>query len=67
MHIKGNGIDKTFDKYSKEIDFILKTGENTIIQNNVNMQTVALSFINIREILQIYLSYRFYAFDMYEK
>lgn len=33
MHIKGNGIDKTFDKYSKEIDFILKTGENTIIQN----------------------------------
>ena len=43
------------------------------------MQTVALSFINIREILQkiynqifsgnkrIYLSYRFYAFDMYEK
>ena len=35
MHIKGNGIDKTFDKYSKEIDFILKTGENTIIQNNV--------------------------------
>ena len=52
MHIKGNGIDKTFDKYSKEIDFILKTGENTIIQNNVNMQTVALSFINIREILQ---------------
>ena len=79
MHIKGNGIDKTFDKYSKEIDFILKTGENTIIQNNVNMQTV-VSFINIREILQkiynqifpgikkrIYLSYRFYAFDMYEK
>ena len=51
MHIKGNGIDKTFDKYSKEIDFILKTGENTIIQNNVNMQTV-VSFINIREILQ---------------
>lgn len=52
MHIKGNGIDKTFDKYSKEIDFILKTGENTIIQNNVNMQTIALSFIDIQKILQ---------------
>lgn len=52
MHIKENGIDKTFDKYNKEMDFILKTSENTIIQNNVDMQTVALSFINIREILQ---------------
>ena len=31
LNIKENGIDKTFDKYSKEIDFILKTGENTII------------------------------------
>ncbi|WP_462345845.1 hypothetical protein [Coprobacter fastidiosus] len=52
LNIKENGIDKTFDKYSKEIDFILKTGENTIIQNNVNMQTFALSFIDIQEILQ---------------
>lgn len=52
LNIKENGIDKTFDKYSKEIDFILKIGENTIIQNNVNMQTFALSFIDIQEILQ---------------
>lgn len=31
-----NTFNNTFDKYNKEMDFILKTGENTSIQNNVN-------------------------------
>jgi hypothetical protein len=44
-----NTFNNTFDKYNKEMDFILKTGENTSIQNNVN--------INLHYRLSIYKRY----------